>query len=36
MVAGGTVLAGGQAMVAELEAVVDAAMGGKEALGMAG
>jgi len=36
VIAGGTVLVGGQAMAAELELVVNAALGGKEALGVAG
>jgi len=35
-VPGSTVLVGGQAMAAELEVVVDAAVDGQEALGMAG
>ncbi len=34
-VAGGTVLGGGEAMTAELEMVVDAGVGGQEALGVA-
>ena len=35
-VAGGTVLGGGEAMAAELEAVVDAGVGGQELLGAPG
>jgi len=34
-VAGSAVLIGGQAVAAELEVVVDAAMGGEEAMGVA-
>jgi hypothetical protein len=34
-VASGTVLVGGQAVAAELEVVVDAAVGGEETLGVA-
>ena len=35
-VAGGSVFNGGEAMAAELEVVVDAGVGGQEALGVAG
>jgi len=35
-IVGGSVIGGGQAMAAELEVVVDAAVGGEEALGVAG